>query len=141
MSQESPFQNTPFQDPFELLRKMWAPMGLPLAPLLDPNDIEKRISDLKSVETWLSMNMNVLRMTIQGLEMQKATLAAFQAMQPGADASPKPGAAAQPKAGAQPGAGGPAQSVADAWWSMLQQVQNPQPPGAKPEAKPEKKGR
>ena len=53
-----------------------------LAPLLDPNDIEKRIADLKSVETWLSMNMNVLRMTIQGLEMQKATLAAFQLMQP-----------------------------------------------------------
>jgi len=142
MSQESPFQNTQFQDPFELLRKMWAPMGLPLgtlAPLLDPNDIEKRISDLKSVETWLSMNMNVLRMTIQGLEMQKATLAAFQAMQPGADASPKPGATAQPKATAQPSVGAPPQSLADAWWSMLQQVQNPQPPAGRPEAKPEKK--
>jgi hypothetical protein len=88
-------QETPFQDPFELLKSMWAPMGLPLgtlgtlAPLLDPNDIEKRIADLKSVETWLSMNMNVLRMTIQGLEMQKATLAAFQSMQPKADAQPK----------------------------------------------------
>ena len=58
-------QETPFQDPFELLKKMWGPMGLPLAPLLDLNDIEKRIADLKSVETWLSMNMNVLRMTIQ----------------------------------------------------------------------------
>ncbi len=127
-------QDTPFQDPFELLKKMWAPMGLPLgslAPLLDPNDIEKRIADLKSVENWLSMNMNVLRMTIQGLEMQKATLAAFQAMQPGAGA--------QPKAGAQPNAGAPP-SVADAWWSLLQQVQNP-PPAAKPEAKPEKKGK
>src|SRR5262245_18255405 len=102
-------QDTQFQDPFELLRKMWAPMGLPLAPLLDPNDIEKRISDLKSVETWLSMNMNVLRMTIQGLEMQKATLTAFQALQPGADTSPKPGAQ-------QPGAaGGSPQSMADAW--------------------------
>jgi hypothetical protein len=64
-------QETPFQDPFELLKKMWAPMGLPLAPLLDQNDIEKRIADLKSVETWLSMNMNVLRMTIQGLEIRR----------------------------------------------------------------------
>jgi hypothetical protein len=54
-------QETPFQDPFELLKKMWAPMGLPLgtlAPLLDPNDIEKRIAT-SSRETWLSMNMNV----------------------------------------------------------------------------------
>ena len=139
-------QETPFQDPFELLKKMWAPMGMPLgalAPLLDPNDIEKRIADLKSVETWLSMNMNVLRMTIQGLEMQKATLAAFQAMQPGAEPQPKAGA--QPKAGTQSNAGAPPNpgappSVADAWWALLQQVQNP-PPAAKPEAKPEKKGK
>jgi hypothetical protein len=130
-------QDTPFQDPFELLKKMWAPMGLPLAPLLDPNDLEKRIADLKSVENWLSMNMNVLRMTIQGLEMQKATLAAFQAMQPGAAAQPKAGA--QPSAGAQPNTGAPP-SVADAWWSLLQEVQNP-PPAAKPEPKPEKKGK
>ena len=107
-------QETPFQDPFELLKKMWAPMGLPLAPLLDQNDIEKRIADLKSIETWLSMNMNVLRMTIQGLEMQKATLAAFQAMQPKADA----------KAGAVEGAGpAPPPSAADAWWTLLQQMQ------------------
>jgi len=126
-------QETPFQDPFELLKKMWAPMGLPLgtlAPLLDPNDIEKRIADLKSVETWLSMNMNVLRMTIQGLEMQKATLAAFQSMQPGA--------AAQPKAGAAPT---PPPSAADAWWALLQQMQNLPPPAPKPDAKPEKKGK
>ena len=128
-------QETPFQDPFELLKSMWAPMGLPLgtlgtlAPLLDPNDIEKRIADLKSVETWLSMNMNVLRMTIQGLEMQKATLAAFQSMQPKTDAQPKAGAAPPPPP-----------SAADAWWSLLQQMQNP-PPAPKPEAKPEKKGK
>jgi len=128
-------QENPFQDPFELLKKMWAPMGLPLAPLLDQNDIEKRIADLKSVETWLSMNMNVLRMTIQGLEMQKATLAAFQSMQPKADPPPK--ADAQPKAGAGPV---PPPSAADAWWSLLQQMQNP-PPAPKPDAKPEKKGK
>jgi hypothetical protein len=119
-------QETPFQDPFELLKKMWAPMGLPLAPLLDQNDIEKRIADLKSVESWLSMNMNVLRMTIQGLEMQKATLAAFQAMQPNADGKAK--------------AEAPPPSAADAWWTLLQQMQNP-PPAPKPEAKPEKKGK
>jgi hypothetical protein len=128
-------QETPFQDPFELLKKMWAPMGLPLAPLLDQNDIEKRIADLKSVETWLSMNMNVLRMTIQGLEMQKATLAAFQSMQPKADPPPK--ADAQPQAGTGPV---PPPSAADAWWSLLQQMQNP-PPAPKPDAKPEKKGK
>jgi hypothetical protein len=138
-------QENPFQDPFELLKKMWAPMGLPLAPLLDQNDIEKRIADLKSVETWLSMNMNVLRMTIQGLEMQKATLAAFQSMQPKADPEPKADARAkaeaQAKADAQAKAGAaPPPSAADAWWTLLQQMQNPAS-APKPDAKPEKKGK
>ena len=57
-------------------------MGLPLAgvmaPTLMPNEVERRIAELKSVENWLNMNLNVLRMTIQGLEMQKAGLAAMQ---------------------------------------------------------------
>jgi hypothetical protein len=42
------------------------------------SEVERRIAELRSVETWLNMNLNVLRMTIQGLEMQKAGLAAVQ---------------------------------------------------------------
>jgi len=70
------------QDPFEMFRRLWGPLGVPLPgmamPTLDPQEIEKRIQDLKSVETWLSMNLNVLRTAIQGLEMQKAGLTAMQ---------------------------------------------------------------
>ena len=69
-------------DPFEFLKNLWGPMGLPLAglmaPALIPDEIESRIAELKSVENWLNMNLNVLRLTIQGLEMQKAGLAAMQ---------------------------------------------------------------
>jgi len=69
-------------DPFEFLKNLWGPMGLPLAglmtPTLIPDEIERRIAELKSVENWLNMNLNVLRLTIQGLEMQKAGLAALQ---------------------------------------------------------------
>jgi hypothetical protein len=69
-------------DPFEFLKNFWGPMGLPLAavmsPTLIPDEVERRIAELKSVENWLNMNLNVLRMTIQGLEMQKAGLAAMQ---------------------------------------------------------------
>jgi len=68
-------------------------MGLPLAgvktPRLVQDDLGRRIAELKSVENWLNMNLNVLRMTIQGLEMQKAGLAAMQA----AAASVPPGPA------------------------------------------------
>lgn len=69
-------------DPFEFLKNLWGPMGLPLAGLGGPtaamSDVDRRIAELKSVETWLNMNLNVLRMSIQALEMQKAGLAAMQ---------------------------------------------------------------
>jgi len=58
-------------------------------PTLDPQEIEKRIAELKALEMWLSMNLNMLRMSIQGLEMQKAGLSAMQqAMNPPPDKKP-----------------------------------------------------
>lgn len=45
---------------------------------LDIAEIEKRIKDLKSVENWLNLNLNVLKSTIQGLEVQQATLLALR---------------------------------------------------------------
>ena len=79
--------NTP-QDPFEMFRRLWGPLGVPVPgmamPTLDPKEIDKRVQELKSVELWLSMNLNMLRTAIQGLEMQKAGLNAMQqAMQMG----------------------------------------------------------
>ncbi len=51
------------------------PFGI---PMVDIEELDKRIKDLKSVEAWLSLNLNVLQTTIQGLEVQKATLSALQ---------------------------------------------------------------
>ena len=109
-------------DPFEFLKALWTPMGMPMpglvTPTLDVGEVEKRIADLKSVENWLNLNLNVLRMTIQGLEMQKATLAAMRGIQGGMAAAVQSaqaaGSAAAP-AGANP--------AADAWWTVLQQAQ------------------
>jgi len=73
------------QDPFEMFRRLWGPLGVPVPgmamPTLDPQELEKRITELKSVEVWLNMNLNMLRMAIQGLEMQKAGLQQMQDMQ------------------------------------------------------------
>jgi hypothetical protein len=70
------------QDPFEMFRRLWAPLGLPVPgmamPTLDPAEVEKRIADLKSVETWLGMNLNMVKMAIQGLEVQKMALYAMK---------------------------------------------------------------
>jgi len=76
--------NTP-QDPFEMFRRLWGPLGVPVPgmamPTLDPQEIEKRVQELKSVEMWLSMNLNMLRTAIQALELQKAGLQQMQGMQ------------------------------------------------------------
>jgi hypothetical protein len=74
--------NTPPQDPFEVFRRLWGPLGLPVPglamPTMDPKEVEKRVADLKSVEAWLAMNLNMVRLAIQGLEMQRAALEAVK---------------------------------------------------------------
>jgi hypothetical protein len=74
--------NTP-QDPFELFRRLWGPLGVPLPgmamPTLDPQEVDKRIADLRSIEGWLNMNLNMVRFSIQGLEVQRAALLAMRA--------------------------------------------------------------
>ncbi len=101
----------PLPDPFEFIKNLWNPMGLPMpgmvAPTLDIDAIEKKIADLKSVENWLNLNLNMLRLSIQGLEMQRSTLAAMKAMQ-----SAPADAAAQASKNPFPD---PA-----AWWSLMQ---------------------
>lgn len=71
-------------DPMEFLKTLWGNTGMPLpglvTPTLDTNELEKRITDLKAVEGWLKTNLGMLQMTIQGLEMQRATLSALQAV-------------------------------------------------------------
>ena len=47
-------------------------------PGFDTDELEKRIKDLKSVENWLNLNLNVLKSTIQGLEVQHATMMALK---------------------------------------------------------------
>jgi hypothetical protein len=83
------------QEPLDFLKSMWGNMGFPLpgmvAPTVDTDELERRIADLKAVEGWLRSNLSMLQMTIQGLEMQKNTLATMQAISQsaaGADANP-----------------------------------------------------
>ncbi len=76
--------DAPSQDPMEFLKNFWANIGVPLpgmvAPTVDTDELGRRIADLKAVEGWLKSNLSMLQMTIQGLEMQRATIAALQAM-------------------------------------------------------------
>ncbi len=69
-------------DTIDFMQKMWSSMGAPsmAAPTLSVEDINKKISDLKTVASWLELNLNMLKATIQTLEVQSATLSTLQAM-------------------------------------------------------------
>jgi len=51
-----------------------------IAPTLNVEELDKRISELKAVQFWLEQNSNALAATIQALEVQKMTLATLKGM-------------------------------------------------------------
>lgn len=51
-----------------------------VAPTLNVEELEKRISELKAVQFWLDQNGKALGATIQALEVQKMTLATLKTM-------------------------------------------------------------
>ena len=55
-------------------------LGNWVAPTLNPEELEKRIEELKAVHFWLEQNSRALGATIQALEVQKMTLATLKGM-------------------------------------------------------------
>jgi hypothetical protein len=84
-------------DPLEFVRNMWGNIGFSLpgivTPTLDVGELDQRITDMRAVEGWLKMNLNMLQMTIQGLDVQRAALAAVNAISQQAQANSESGAA------------------------------------------------
>lgn len=71
----------------DFVKNLWGGMSVPgmgipgmVMPTLSVDEINKQISDLKAVESWLTLNMNMLRGTIQALEVQSATISTLQSM-------------------------------------------------------------
>jgi len=123
--------NSP-QDPFEMLRRLWGPLGLPVPgmamPTLDPKEVEKRVAELRSVESWLQVNLNMVRFAIQGLEMQRSALLAMGA---GAEPGAPPSALAKLTAS---NANSAASTLLWPWAVMQQAMGGGTPPGAQPDA-------
>ena len=122
-------------DPMEFLKGMWGNMGFSLpgmvTPTLDTDELGKRITDLKAVEGWLKSNLSLLQMTIQGLEMQRTTLATLQHI-------------SQATQQAQDGEGGNANPFLNpaAWsmpWNLMAGSVPPASTSAAPTAAPEAK--
>jgi hypothetical protein len=136
-----PFPGFPGFPPAEMLDKMWDMMrmtpfgaafpgmqpgtaqGFPspltamtdmMSPLMNVEELDKRITDLRAVEQWLKLNLNMLQSTIQGMEVQRATLSTLRAFGAFAQASmTQPAQEKGPAAAASPW-GTPASGAASA---------------------------
>ena len=166
-----PFPGFPGFPPAEMLDRMWDVMrlnpfgsafqGTPagatpglgpslsmmsdmMAPLTNVEELDKRITDMRAVEQWLKLNLNMLQSAIQALEVQRATLSTLRAFgafaqqsmaQPAAAAPapaptpakprPEPASAPRPQAAsdaeAESGESANAPGFdASAWWNLLQ---------------------
>ena len=90
------------QDAMEFMQKMWNPFGVAIPGFgagaggpgnpggmpfpnpaamfatLDPAEIKRKIDELKVVEGWLQMSLNMMQMSIKTMELQHASLDAMQ---------------------------------------------------------------
>ncbi len=143
-------------DTLEFVKNLWGSMNIPgvampgATPSLSTEDLDKKITDLKAVESWLNLNIGMLRGTIQALEVQRGTLSTLKAMSdsmaqamggagdksamaapfaqffaqaaPAPAAPPAPAAApsAPPEAAADGSAADNPMPAAVAWWNLLQ---------------------
>jgi hypothetical protein len=144
-------------DPFEFVRNLWAQMGIPGfaagsapgMPSFAPEELEKRIGELKQIRQWLEINLNMLNLQVNGLEMQLSAIKGFksspggemaaQAAQAMRDAVSGKGAFAAPQPGfgsnqpfAQPGLGGFPFGAAPAPASTAPASEPAAPPPAEP---------
>ena len=87
------------QDLFDLWQKMVNPGAYPLQslmfPVLDPKEIDRKISELEVVQHWLKANLNMLQLSIKSLEFQRDMLkggeqARAKMAEPGAEEIPNP---------------------------------------------------
>jgi hypothetical protein len=99
-----------------------------LAPTLNPEELERRIQELKVVENWLKLNLSMLSSTIQGMEVQLATISTIRAfvgagvpvVTPKEEAKTKSGERpSQPVASPEPAVQA-MPTAAKAWWDMLE---------------------
>lgn len=80
--------NNPLLRSMDMMAQAWKNMasggagdvGSGMMPSLSPDDLDRRIRDLRAVESWLQLNLSMLGTTIQGLEIQRSTLAAIKTM-------------------------------------------------------------
>lgn len=105
--------NNPLLSGMDMMQQAWGGLagpqglasGLPLAAGLDPQELDRRINELKTVQGWLQFNLSMLSNTIQSLEVQRATMAALQGFSDGLLAAARTTGQAAERSEAQAAAG------------------------------------
>ena len=127
MSNTPGFDFTQFVPGFDFMKNLGAGTGGSasaasawIAPTMDPEELDKRIQELKTVQFWLEQNAKALGATIQAMEVQRMTLSTLKSMnmnfQDMVDAAKPTASAGKPAAeSAAPGVD-PTQ-----WWNALTQ--------------------
>lgn len=87
MTDSAGFDFTKFVPGFDFLKNLTPGGGATssaapgwVAPTLDPEELEKRIQELKTVQFWLEQNSKAVGATIQALEVQRMTLNTLKGM-------------------------------------------------------------
>ncbi len=103
------------QEALDFMQKMWNPLGVPIPGFampgmpgaagpggmpfpnpaamfatIDPAELDRKIAELKIVENWLTMSVNLIQMSVKTMEMQKASLEAMRAVHASAAAPADP---------------------------------------------------
>jgi hypothetical protein len=91
-------------NPFAGMAQLGGMMGMPgmagagaanpldaaaLMKAIDPEEINRRINDMRAVEAWLKFSLSTLEMSIKTMEMQRDAYASFSKMRETADAGVK----------------------------------------------------
>ncbi|MEB2400470.1 MAG: transcriptional regulator [Alcaligenaceae bacterium] len=135
--QSGDLSQNPLMASMEMMRQAWEGLAgaggfdaAKITPSMSLEEFDRRISDLRAVENWLRMNLSMLSSTIQGLEVQRATIATLKSFVSGAGAGMAAAAAAAAPAAGQAAASqaegadsyaAQATAAAQGWWDMLQQ--------------------
>ena len=150
MTHSAGFDFTKFVPGFDFLKNLTPGGGATssaapgwVAPTLDPEELEKRIQELKTVQFWLEQNTKAVGATIQALEVQRMTLntlkgmnMSFNDLADSLKAKPTeaaPAAPAQPKYSFTPAA--PAQAEPESQAEVTHEPEPETPKANKPRGK------
>ena len=85
-SSMNPFAQGSAMPGMEFFQNLLKGSGMPssvaswMAPTMDADELERKITELKAVLQWLEANARLTQATIQGLEVQRMTLSALKTM-------------------------------------------------------------